>query len=119
MLPDKMKTLLLHQAKLANPVQDGFRDHMHQYEQYASFLDACGHDTQDLDTAIYAAKAAVHELHTVYCAAAARFDENPFPFATVAVDDALRAAFEESLAKRAQQNRAKYNGVFEFGRTGS
>lgn len=115
-----MKTVLMYQAQLAYPVQtwerDGFKEQLNRYERYSSFLDACGHDTKDLAGAMAGVNTAVEELRRVCALAGQRFDQEPFPFAAVTVDEAMRAAFEESLAKRTREN--KENGGFKFGRAG-
>jgi hypothetical protein len=85
MLPDKMKAILLHQARIANPLQDwerdGLSEQLHRYERYSSFLDACGHNTQELAGAIAGVKMAIEELRRAQEAAVLNFDRCPFPFA--------------------------------------
>ena len=94
MLPEKMKAILLHQARIANPLQDwerdGFSEQLHRYERYSSFLDACGHNTRELAGAIAGVKAAVEELRRAQGVAVQNFDRSPFPFADGATEIRLK-----------------------------
>jgi hypothetical protein len=84
MLPDKIKGILMEQAKFTNPGQDcewrGFMTYLDWYERHSTFLDGCWHDTHELAGAIARTKAAVQELKHCNDWMSEKFKKDPFPF---------------------------------------
>jgi len=83
MLPDKLKVLLTEYGKFANPDQGcimcGFKAHLDRYERYFAFLEACGHDEQELVGALTRTKAALQDLKHVNEWITEKFKKDPFP----------------------------------------
>ena len=84
MLPEKMKEVLMKHANFSNPKQDPawfyFKAPLDHYERHCTFLDACGHDTHELEGAIARTKAAVQELKHCNEWMSEKFKKDPFPF---------------------------------------
>jgi hypothetical protein len=83
MLPEKMKEVLIEYGKSVNPahgcIMCGFKVHLDRYERYFAFLEACGHDKQELFGALTRTKAAVQDLKHVNEWITEKFKEHPFP----------------------------------------
>jgi hypothetical protein len=85
MLSDKIKDILMEHARFANPGQDqcewcGFMAYLVRCERHSTFLDACGHDTQELAGANARTEVAVQELKHVNECISEQFKKDPFPF---------------------------------------
>jgi hypothetical protein len=83
MLSPKMQTLLKKYERLANPGEQfcggKFEKPIVSFRKYATFLDACGHDTSELVAEIKRVEEAVRDLLEASKAAAELFQLNPFP----------------------------------------
>jgi hypothetical protein len=93
MLPSELEEILKKECWYANPMgcdvyNTRFKDVMHNFDKYKAFLDACGHDTQELAGAIAGSKAAIQELKRVNESMTETFKKDPFPFTKVASDEA-------------------------------
>ena len=115
MLPSELEEILKKQCWYANPMGccdvygTRFQDIMNNFEKYKDFLDACGHDTQELAGAIAGTKAAIQELKRVNESMTETFKKDPFPFTKAAsdvVNEQAEAEYEQAKAEY-KQARAK------------
>ena len=115
MLPSELEEILKTQCWYANPLGCDmygrrFNDAMHNFDKYKAFLDACGHDTQELAGAIARTKAAIQELKCVNESMTETFKKDPFPFTKVASDEARDVVNEQAEAEY-EQAKAEYKQV--------
>lgn len=114
MLPRELEEILKKECWYANPMgcdvyNTRFKDVMHNFDKYKAFLDACGHDTQELAGAIAGSKAAILELKRVNESMTETFKKDPFPFTKAAsgvVNEQAEAEYEQAKAEY-KQVRAK------------
>jgi hypothetical protein len=89
MLPVSLLQIMKTQCWNVNPMSmadPGLA--LNNFDNYQQFLSACGHDTEELVAAIARTRAAIQDLKCVNEWMHKRFNENPFPFITAAVDEA-------------------------------
>ena len=114
MLPRELEEILKKQCWYSNPMccdeyGTRFKDVMSNFEKYKDFLNACGHDTQELAGAIGGTEAAMQELKRVNESMTETFKKDPFPFTKAAsgvVNERAEAEYEQAKAEY-KQVRAK------------
>lgn len=82
-LPKEIQEIVKQHVWLANPMSSPIcrdTDMVRKYEDHERKLRACGHDTQELATAIERARVAIRELDRVNEFMYEQFKRDPFPF---------------------------------------